>query len=798
LLYNRAMLCPLPEVQKTAQKLLLGFQFALAPAAALAQTAEPQSANNSIRATALANSPGERALAEATNRVVHPDRLSIQGAESVERSPIQDLINATQNFTKELEQEQGLSLERAIAVRQVLEHTVLLPIVVQISASQVQREQATAEKEKSNSLSDSILSLYRVLVAKLHQVQVEEPTDVVLLHEERLRHYWHIFGILNRAAPHMRGQIVDMLVEDFGRKDTVPMYQIVSDFAHYISAERELLGYSVPKYFDLIADSFRKQLSSAERLQGLHEDQIGCLLSQHFVMKRGIDAAVQGGHLTAAQGTVYRESIDETYVKGFLPHIATCIRSMRFQARGRPGGHLGLLDYPGAMGIESSAIRAHPITKGVEQLLAAWPGDRSELGTLYFDQLDSLSETHGDGNLVGCMSTVMLPLVAPLPERKRELIEALRAGLVDDASKRLIGETIDRPTQISRILGLCLISDHSYFATESNTRYNFQISPMLIRALKDDSTPLERYSAALTPAQEFFVELLRAAQGGEARELIPWIARYDGYTQEAVSIRARAVLTGLMNDLYSCQPATIFQESFLAHVAPFATPTTWDTSPIHPPARGREEQWRESVRTLFEYADIVSEHRLQIAPRHYSLFTLSMQLTEAVNRLRQRGSFLDRRNKDTLCPGAQTLSELYREPRRGLQDLHKPTFFETLERSIYQVARDTAHQAEVSNRSSEKLADVAHRYVEVLQRASLAEFVFLELNSADRDSLAALRVARRDIVEICDTLGFLGRDKHLQEILRADIEKVTERLGDYKQSLGDELSTLARQLGVTE
>lgn len=588
------------------------------------------------------------------------------------------------------------------------------------------------------------------------------------------------------------------MVEQFGDKDVVPAHQIISDIGQHRHTEHDLLGYAVPKYFDVTDRSFRDHIQSTERMQILSEGQIYSLLTHHVVAKRGIKAAVQAGHLTDDESQTYRRVIDETYIRGLLPHIAVCIRAMRFKTHGGLGDHYGLRDYPGVMAVETNALRSHPITKAIEDLLIAWPGDRSELGALYFDQLDALRETHGEGLLVGCMSVVMLPVVAPAPERKREIVQALRAGLVDDAPQRYIGDTIHRPTQIARILGLCLISDHNYFATDANTRYNPHTAPMLIRALKDDLAPLERYSTVLTPAQQLFVELLRIAKGGEARESIPWVALYDRYTQEIVSIRARTALNELMRDLYSCQPATIFQDTFLSQTAPLATPQMWQCAPFYPPEPSRVDAWRASVRTLFECPDIVSEYRLQSAPGGYSVYTLALQLAEAKRRLQERGSIFDRRDKDALCLGARTLAELYREPRSRTQEIAAPTFFEALERSVYQLACDHTGRNDSTAVSRDQLGHLAHRYAEVMQRAALAEFALLERTIALRDSPAALRVAYRDVFTFCDALGFLERDPKLHEILSGDKADVEEQLRAYRERLGEELGELVQQLGVAE
>ena len=104
----------------------------------------------------------------------------------------------------------------------------------------------------------------------------------------------------------------------------------------------------------------------------------------------------------------------------------------------------------------------------------------------------------------------------------------------------------------------------------------------------------------------------------------------------------------------------------------------------------------------------------------------------------------------------------------------------------------------MSNLTSERLADLSHRYVEVVQRACLAEFVLADLLSAERENMSALRVARREVVLMCGTLGFLERDPKLHEILQGDVEKTIERLQSYRETLGNDLSALAQQLGVAE
>ena len=204
------------------------------------------------------------------------------------------------------------------------------------------------------------------------------------------------------------------------------------------------------------------------------------------------------------------------------------------------------------------------------------------------------------------------------------------------------------------------------------------------------------------------------------------------------------------------------------------------------------------MRTLFEYPDIISEHRMRFAPSGYSVYTLSMQLTEATKRLRQRGSLVDRRNKGALCPAAQILSDLYREPSARQQDPHNPTLFEVLERSIYHAAHDTARESGMSDLTSERLADLSHRYVEVVQRACLAEFVLADLIGVEWENVSALGVARREVVLMCGTLGFLERDPKLHEILQRDVEKTIERLQSYRETLDNDLSALAQQLGVAE
>ena len=424
-----------------------------------------------------------------------------------------------------------------------------------------------------------------------------------------------------------------------------------------------------------------------------------------------------------------------------------------------------------------------------------WKDDRNRLGNIFFDQIDDLLATRGLTEAVGYMALIHLPAMAPDPGRKEFLVDALRAGLLNDDKIGTIGETIDRPTQIARVLGLCLISDHAYFATVANgDKYDSEILIDLAQGIETNSFGPARYADVLTPAQSFFLELMTVSKGIEQANTIDWIKPFDETSKHKLVERARGALKRLALDLYEFQPRGIFQlETFRAD-QPIGTARSWGTSPMIIPDLSREAQWKQSLASLFSYPDLVLDERVRSLPRISDTYHLSNHLTQSVEFLRARGSLYERGDAQMLCKAARRVRDLYSKRGGELESLRERDIFDELGLAIFEFA--SGQDKGIGNKEvPDKYREATDRYVDLVQRVCIVEFVNREVLNANVNDRGALGPIRRDLMSICEPLGFLERDPYLLRSFESpDLDSLLSSLEAYRQELQSEMSELAKEL----
>jgi hypothetical protein len=765
--------------------ILLGAGVALSSELSFGQTPSETPESNPISAEARfgVRSDSATAMIEATEALLRLEPATQSPVSAGQISALQKLLEATDNLAEEIKQDQHGSLDNLANVRVVMERTVLLPGIVQCSLN----------VDGGQGLSCSVVSLYEALLPKLLEGHTENEATTPAVAYELVRHYSHILMLLGSATSESKETCANLLVRFHGQLSAFPICQICADIATFSRSDQAFFGRFVSNHFDAIASSFRDRLEVVAQSGLFTPDRVDYLLTLHPI----ISSALQNAPKQEVMLHEQRKAIlQETFVDKVAPHLITLWRLLRAPLGGPGIDVLGEPAFLNPMSVEKAHIHPDFVTQRVADLLAAWQGDRNALGHLYFDQVDTLRQFYGPHDAVGFMSVFMLPLVAPDPERKAHLIEALRAGLVDDARQAYIGETVDRPTQVARILGLCLISDHSYFATKANTTYDAEVAIAIGRGLKSMQEPLERYSHVVTPSQLFFLELLKVAQGGDSAASVPWVGRYDSPSQERISTRAAQALERLMLDLYECQPPHIFDQAAVDLTYPLGTPKGWGTRPIHPPLPDRVQPWKDSLSLLYEYADVIAEDTLERHPSLCSVYLLSSQLTKAATILRKRGNSNDRRNPLSLCRAVQTIRNLYALPEDDSTRQLNPSLFVDLERAVRE-ASQTATTLGGQDLSINARLALARQYIDTLQRMCIAEFAIHDAFSNHVNNGALVGPVRRELTGVWETLGVLDRDPALRRILQAPrLDDILSQLGEHRTALETQLNEATRALGL--
>ncbi len=698
------------------------------------------------------------------------------------------LLDAATGYTRDIASSEELSFEQLVVARAVMEQTVLKHEIFELSSG----------NGVTGSLTSCITDLYEQIIPRLMNLRHSSTTNAELLRNELFRHYVSVIGTMRGASTGNRERLAELLIRSNDSDDGVPLCQIYCDVDTATLQDRSVSSRFISRHFERLAQSFKEQTTRLANPSRELCGVAGDLLRMHALVKRDLDYASERGELSIAQIDEYRRNVPALFIEPLVPHI---LQAWILGYRPRfPKIDSTIFDehaYWKPMAVEQSRFIPNSYTRSVTELLSAWPEDRSILGNALFDQLDRQRESFGPAEVIGFQSVAFLPLVAPDPARKEYIIEALRLGLVDDAAQPYIGETSDRPTQVARILALCLISDHLYFATASNTTYNPELALSLLGELRDDIIPLEPYRSVLTPTQFLILELLRISRGGDIAASTPWLKVYDARTRESVASRARSILDKLIFCLYECQPVDVFQDQGLQRAVPIPTPREWGTGPIQPPAPGREREWIVSRTTMFRLADLLFEDFATRVHEQPNIQVLSSQLTKTADLIRRRGGTLDRDFSERTFRAADRIREMYRKPSEWALGSQPPHVFSNLTNAIRELIQTINIRNQVRGDADLVSSEVAVQYVEAVQRLCIAEFALRELLSERIEDRVAGGPIKRGIGSICEQLGFFERDPHLRDlIVTGDISTAHMELHKYIWELEQELEAITKRIGL--
>jgi hypothetical protein len=706
------------------------------------------------------------------------------------------LVSATDRVTLEISKCQRLSPADWTNVRKAMEDTLLNPSIII----------GCVPDHQIHQLYPSIVQLYTAILPKLIRAPSDE-SEAAALHSERRLHYAHICELLWIAKGHSFESLANLLFANYCNSGLVPEWLVYADVSNQSRQDGALVSPILVRHFDRIRDSFRDQLARLETNDDLNDLPSYHLLMLHIAIRQGLNHPDTAKALTPERLGRCQQDLREIFVADLVPHVVDVWLQayQSIERRGRAGSRSVV--YGRSMSQESLGLHRDDLGMLVGSLLAEWPGDRHELGTIFFDGIDKLRKQGCDPQVFTYMAVNMLPLLAPHPDRKAFLIDELRSGLVPGTQSRYLGVTLDRPTQVARILGLCLLSDHLFFASKGNTDFNSKLSIELITNLRSVSRDLKRYDALLTPAQSLLVELMRAAKGGEVAlvESGNW-PKGTGLVGVSSS-RARQVLGAFVTDLYSYQPRGLVPGEAYKLGALLPTPASWGLGPVYPPYPGASDSWTNSFIDLLTYGDSVIACIAEDLPKTLSVDLLSEHLALVTKLMVLRGGLLDRRSAAIPCEAVSIVRGLYQKPRlevfgRQSGDAQiAPTPFEQLARSISR-QRSPNMSEKRAGENFAKRDEQARQYVEVLQRLCIVRFVIEDLNNFANGSSGPAGPFIRRLSPLLEAYGFNGRDQELSRIFSnansgdapVSIGERAQDLENYARKLEAELVGLEREL----
>jgi hypothetical protein len=727
-----------------------------------------------------------RAVLMATTALVRPRSADQDSEQGLERPTFRDLAQATGEYAQVILDSPKLSIKDLVDVRKVMEDSILLPIIVHGGLG----------LDAGHWLEPPLHSLYEAVLSKLEAAEPKSPGDFYEIGRERAHHYSQLVALFRVNSSESKDILGKKLVRYYGDLDNFTIGQIFSDLSHEARNDPEFVSRFMVNNFDGILASAGRRLERFRTSENDHSDPIEYLISLPEAVRLATKRASGFGIINEHRASELEGRAQEALVEQVVPHIIPLWISSYRQISGYRGDIFEDRAFRNPMALEQTRFQMDYLTQRVGNLLEMWGDDRNKLGNIFFDQIDNLLVTRGLSDVVGYMALVHLPAMAPDPSRKEFLVEALRAGLLSDEMSGIIGETSDRPTQIARVLGLCLISDHAYFATASNDdRYDPEILIDLAQGIDTNSFGPTRYSDVLTPAQMFFLELMVISRGVEHANTIDWIRPFDETSKRKLVDRAQGALKRLALDLYEFQPRGIFQSETFRADQPIGTARSWGTSPMIIPDLSREAEWNASLASLFRYADLVLDERVRLYPRISDTYNLSNHLTQSVEFLRARGSLYERGDARVLCKAAKRVRDLYSKRGGDRESLRERDIFDELSLAILEFAKDQ-DKSIASKASSYEFRDVTDRYIDLAQRVCIVEFVNREALNARVNDTGALGPIRRELMSICEPLSFLEREPYLVRLLESpDVDSLLSSLEAYRKELESEMAELAKELG---
>jgi hypothetical protein len=784
--YNLAMQFSKSTSLESLRHVLLGVSLGLSGGLLNAQEEPEQVAKSDSIDVASGVAIKGSDLLRATTALVRPPSADQEREQGLERPTFRDLARATGEYAQAISDSSKLSIKDLVDVRKVMEDSILLPIIVHGGLG----------LEAGHWLEPPLHSLYEAVLSKLEAAEPKSPSDFYEIGRERAHHYAQLIALFRVNSSGSKDILGKKLVRYYGDLDNFTIGQIFSDLSHEARNDPEFVSRFMVNNFDGILASVDKRLERFQTSENDHSDPIEYLITLPEAVRLAIKRASGFGIINEHRARDLEGRAQEALVEQVVPHLIPLWISSYRQISGYKADIFDDRAFCNPMALEQTRFRMDYLTQRVANLLAMCRDDRNKLGNVFFDQIDNLLVTRGLSDAVGYMALIHLPAMAPDPSRKEFLVDALRAGLLSDDKISIIGETIDRPTQIARVLGLCLISDHSYFATVYNDdRYDPEILIDLVQGIDTNSFGPTRYASVLTPAQMFFFELMVISRGAEHANTIDWIRPFDETSKHKLVDRAQGALKRLALDLYEFQPRGIFQSETFRADQPIGTARSWGTSPLFIPDPNREAEWKRSLVSLFRYADLVLDEHVRVFPRTSDTYHLSNHLTQSVEFLRARGSLYERGDARVLCKAAKRVRDLYSKRGGDRESLRERDIFDELSLAILEFARDQ-DKGIASKGSPHKFRDAPDRYVDLAQRVCIVEFVNREALNAKVSNTGALGPIRRDLMSICEPLGFLEREPDLVRLLESpDVDSLLSSLEAYRKELGSEMAELAKEFG---
>jgi len=726
------------------------------------------------------------ALKGVTTALVQPPSANQETGQELKRPSFEDLGRAMADYADAIAGSEKLTISEIVEIRKVMEDSILLPIIVHGGLG----------LDAGRWLEPPLHSLYEALLSKIDGIELSSSGNFFEMERERLHHYTQIVALFRVVSAGSKAELGKILLQHYGGLDKFTVAQIFSDVACNALNDPEFVSRFLIGNFDQILESAGQRLERFHRVVTNPSEPIEYLITLPNSVRVAISRANGFGIIDEQTARNLDRRVQDKLVTQVVPSLVPLWISAYRQVSGYKSDFFDDWAFRNPMALEQTRFQMDYLTQRVGNLLTMWEDDRNKLGNIFFDQIDNLLVTRGLSDVVGYMALVHLPAMAPDPERKSFLVDALRVGLLSDAKNDLLGETADRPTQIARVLGICLISDHAYFATAANSnRYDPEILIDLARGIGENPFPPERYNSVLTPAQKFFLELMTIARGVDDAKTIEWIRPFDEASKHKLVERARVALKRFALDFYEFQPHGIFQGDTFRADNPIGTAKSWGTSPMIIPDREREADWRLSLTGLFSYPDLVCEQRVQLAPHVANTYHLSIQLSDAVEVLRCRESLYERGEPGKLCGAARLVHDLYSQKKFQDQPSKHRDVFDELGLAIMEFARDQDKGSHFTG-GLNKYRDAADRYIDLAQRVCILDFVTREVLNASAKDAAVLGATRRWLMGICEVLGFIETEPRLAEFFEADdLDQLLCSLYAYREDLASEMADRARELG---
>jgi hypothetical protein len=722
------------------------------------------------------------AMQKATKKML---RSGVPGT-NLPHGSLEELSTATLAYAKELANAGDLSLEQLRTARSVMEETVLAKDVLACHV----------ELRRSAGLDTGVAVMLEQITDGLVALKKRPESDLGAVRNELLTLYPLILQASSDSTARNQDRLIDLLINSYGVSQEISLCQIYSHLDLVTGHNSALVSRIVARHYDLLASSFKDEVG---KLASPYPRNVGMtqeLLQIHALVERDLSIAKSQGDLSADQEAEYSRALASNFMEPLVPYVLKAWH-LGYQSRA-PRMPQSIFDdqiYWNALSVEQIGLSRDGNIRALNSFLAAWSGDREKLGNAVFDQIDEQREAFGAHPFIGFQSIFFLPVIAPNPARKQEIIEDLRLGLVDDAAQIYIGATYDRPAQIARIVTVCLISDYLYCASRENEIYNPELALRLIEQLKDDATPLEPYQAVLTPTQLLIVELLRLSKGGEVAASVPWVAQYDARTRSSVMTRARSAIDGLINSLYACQPSDAFHDPNTQQATTMSTPREWGTAAIYPPAPGREREWIDARTSMFTLADLLVEDCVMRVPPSPSLYLLASHLTSIAEIIHRRGSDRDRNDRLSPCMAVKMLRGMYQEPPEAPKEPKTPPLFFNLAHSIRELQKTVEQGGGRHVHAKDRLPDLGSKYAEIMQRLCIAEFALRRLLTIHINGESAMGPLRRELVSTCEQFGFFERDEHLRKLLvSGNAATLRTDVQSYMLELQHELEDITKQL----